>query len=52
MEAQEEHVQNRQKEMNALEARISSYRKGFNKHKSKRDELHDKRKYIFVPFCF
>ncbi|CAH1435900.1 unnamed protein product [Lactuca virosa] len=47
MEAQEEHVKNRQKEINALEARISSYRKGFNKHKSKRDELHDKRKALW-----
>ncbi|CAI9270918.1 unnamed protein product [Lactuca saligna] len=47
MEAQEDHVQNRQKEINALEARISSYRKGFNKHKSKRDELHDKRKALW-----
>lgn len=48
MEAQEEHVQNRQKEINALEARISGYRKGFNQHKSKRDELHDKRKSLWA----
>lgn len=47
MEAQDEYVQNRQKEINALEARISSYRKGFNQHKSKRDELHDKRKVLW-----
>lgn len=48
MEAQEEHVQNRQKEINALESRISGYRKGFNQHKSKRDELHDKRKSLWA----
>ncbi|KAL4578673.1 hypothetical protein LXL04_014802 [Taraxacum kok-saghyz] len=47
MAAQDEHVQNRVKEISALEARISGYRTGFNKHKSKRDELHDTRKSLW-----
>ncbi|KVI08018.1 RecF/RecN/SMC [Cynara cardunculus var. scolymus] len=45
--AENEHVKGRETEINALEARISGYRKGFNQHKSKRDELHDKRKSLW-----
>ncbi|XP_076907495.1 structural maintenance of chromosomes protein 3-like [Bidens hawaiensis] len=45
--AQTEHVKFREAEITALEARISSYRQGFNQHKAKRDELHDKRKSLW-----
>ncbi|KAL8240165.1 hypothetical protein R6Q59_013520 [Mikania micrantha] len=45
--AQTEHVKVREAEISALEARISGYRKGFNQHKAKRDELHDKRKSLW-----
>ncbi|XP_071736218.1 structural maintenance of chromosomes protein 3-like [Rutidosis leptorrhynchoides] len=45
--AQNEHVKVRESEIAALEARISGYRKGFNHHKAKRDELHDKRKSLW-----
>lgn len=48
MAAQTEHVKVREAEIAALEARISGYRKGFNRHKAKRDELHDKRKYTYI----
>ncbi|KAK1406338.1 hypothetical protein QVD17_41632 [Tagetes erecta] len=48
--AQTEHVKVREVEIAALEARISGYRKGFNRHKAKRDELHDKRKYTYILF--
>ncbi|KAI3775947.1 hypothetical protein L1987_45707 [Smallanthus sonchifolius] len=48
--AQTEHVKGREAEITALEARISGYRKGFNQHKAKRDELHDKRKYTYIIF--
>ncbi|KAI3723901.1 hypothetical protein L2E82_35663 [Cichorium intybus] len=34
MEAQDEHIQSRRKELTALEARISDYREGFNQHRS------------------
>nr|GEW04758.1 structural maintenance of chromosomes protein 3 [Tanacetum cinerariifolium] len=45
--AQNEHVKRREAEITALEAQISGQRKGFNRHKSKRDELHDKRKSLW-----
>ncbi|PWA77306.1 RecF/RecN/SMC [Artemisia annua] len=45
--AQNEHVKRREAEIAALEAQISGHRKGFNRHKSKRDELHDKRKSLW-----
>lgn len=45
--AENEHVKGRETEIAALEARISGYRKGFNQHRSKRDELHDKRKSLW-----
>ncbi|KAI3704217.1 hypothetical protein L1987_74433 [Smallanthus sonchifolius] len=50
--AQTEHVKGREAEITALEARISGYRKGFNQHKAKRDELHDKRKYTYIIFFY
>ncbi|KAI7745683.1 hypothetical protein M8C21_011025, partial [Ambrosia artemisiifolia] len=46
--AQTDHVKGGEAEIAALEARISAYRKGFNQHKAKRDELHDKRKYTYL----
>ncbi|XP_071736220.1 structural maintenance of chromosomes protein 3-like [Rutidosis leptorrhynchoides] len=45
--AQNEHVKGRESDITALEARISGYRKAFNHHKAKRDELHDKRKSLW-----
>ncbi|KAI7725836.1 hypothetical protein M8C21_005391, partial [Ambrosia artemisiifolia] len=45
--AQTEHVKVREAEITALEAQISGYRMGFNRHKAKRDELHDKRKSLW-----
>ncbi|KAJ0561418.1 putative structural maintenance of chromosomes protein [Helianthus annuus] len=45
--AQTEHVKVREAEIANLEGRISGYRMGFNQHKAKRDELHDKRKSLW-----
>nr|XP_043631457.1 structural maintenance of chromosomes protein 3 [Erigeron canadensis] len=48
LSAQTEIAKGRQEEIASLEAKISGYRYGFNRHKSRRDELHDKRKALWA----
>ncbi|KAL7611996.1 hypothetical protein Lser_V15G05589 [Lactuca serriola] len=47
MAAQDAYIQSHQREIISLETRISGYREGLNCYKSKRDELHDKRKSLW-----
>lgn len=52
MAAQDAYIQSHQREIISLETQISGYREGLNCYKSKRDELHDKRKYTYAPWSF